>query len=141
MKKGAAIAPFSPVRLTNPGEQNVKKMMIAIVAGALCLATALSLLAASGKSASKQQIAHGEYLVKVIGQCGECHTPTDEKGEFVPGKWLQGTKVTSDNKLRVLEHGKVVAEIPNHALTDDAPVYKRPLARWEPSVSREMPED
>jgi phosphoribosylformylglycinamidine synthase II len=49
-------------------------------------------------------------------------------------------KVTTDNKLRVLEHGKVVAEIPNQALTDDAPVYKRPLARWEPSVPREKPE-
>ncbi len=49
-------------------------------------------------------------------------------------------QVTADNKLRVLEHGKVVAEIPNQALTDDAPVYKRPLARWEPSVPREMPE-
>jgi len=49
-------------------------------------------------------------------------------------------QVTSDNKLRVLEHGKVVAEIPNEALTDDAPVYKRPLARWEPSVPREIPE-
>jgi len=48
--------------------------------------------------------------------------------------------VTTDNKLRVLEHGKVVAEIPNQALTDDAPVYKRPLARWEPPVPREKPE-
>src|SRR4030081_1929047 len=48
-------------------------------------------------------------------------------------------RVTTDNRLRVLEHGKVVAEIPNRALTDDAPVYKRPLARWEPAVSREMP--
>jgi phosphoribosylformylglycinamidine synthase len=49
-------------------------------------------------------------------------------------------KVTTDNKLRVLHHGEVVAEIPNQALTDDAPVYKRPLARWEPPVPREMPE-
>jgi phosphoribosylformylglycinamidine synthase subunit PurL len=49
-------------------------------------------------------------------------------------------KVTSDNQLRVLHHGEVVAEIPNRALTDDAPVYKRPLTRWEPPVSREMPE-
>jgi phosphoribosylformylglycinamidine synthase subunit PurL len=48
--------------------------------------------------------------------------------------------VTLDNKLRVLEHGDVVAEIPNPALTDEAPVYKRPLARWEPPVPREMPE-
>jgi phosphoribosylformylglycinamidine synthase II len=49
-------------------------------------------------------------------------------------------KVTNDNQLRVLHHGEVVAEIPNRALTDDAPVYKRPLTRWEPPVSREMPE-
>ena len=49
-------------------------------------------------------------------------------------------KVTTDNKLRVLEHGDVVAEIPNQALTDDAPVYKRPLARWEPPVERDKPE-
>jgi phosphoribosylformylglycinamidine synthase len=49
-------------------------------------------------------------------------------------------RVTSDAKMRVLEHGKVVAEIPNAALTDDAPVYKRPLGRWEPPVEREMPE-
>ncbi len=49
-------------------------------------------------------------------------------------------KVTPDDILRVLEHGIVVAEIPNQALTDDAPVYKRPLARWEPPVPREMPD-
>jgi phosphoribosylformylglycinamidine synthase len=59
------------------------------------------------------------------------------------GKWgldaVEVGKVTTDNKLRVLEHGKIVAEIPNPALTDEAPVYKRPLARWEPPVSRELP--
>src|SRR6266567_1506267 len=49
-------------------------------------------------------------------------------------------KVTTGNTLRVLEHGKVVAEIPNTAPPDDAPVYERPLARWEPPVPREMPE-
>ncbi len=47
--------------------------------------------------------------------------------------------VTIGNRLRVLQHGKVVADIPNEALTDDAPVYKRPLSRWEPPVPREMP--
>ena len=49
-------------------------------------------------------------------------------------------RVTHDARMRVLEHGKIVAEIPNAALTDDAPVYQRPLARWEPPVEREMPE-
>ena len=49
-------------------------------------------------------------------------------------------RVTRDGKMRVLEHGQVVAEIPNEALTDEAPLYKRPLERWEPPVSREMPQ-
>src|SRR6202522_3619948 len=48
--------------------------------------------------------------------------------------------VTEDGKLRIRHHGQVVAEIPNPALADEAPVYKRPLERWEPPVPREMPE-
>src|SRR5947209_374947 len=48
-------------------------------------------------------------------------------------------RVTNDGKMRVLEHGEVVAEIHNEALTDDAPLYKRPLERWEPPVPRETP--
>jgi len=49
-------------------------------------------------------------------------------------------RVTNDGKLRVLQHGETVSEIPNEALTDDAPVYKRPIQRWEPRVPREMPD-
>ncbi len=48
-------------------------------------------------------------------------------------------RVTNDGKMRVLHHGEIVSEIPNEALTDDAPVYKRPLERWEAPVPREMP--
>jgi len=49
--------------------------------------------------------------------------------------------VTGQPTMRVLEHGNVVAEIPNAALTDDAPLYRRPLERWEPPVPREVPDD
>jgi phosphoribosylformylglycinamidine (FGAM) synthase-like enzyme len=49
--------------------------------------------------------------------------------------------VTRDNVMRVRQHGELVAEIPNEALTDDAPVYKRPMQRWEPPVEREMPKN
>src|SRR6266568_419724 len=49
-------------------------------------------------------------------------------------------RVISQPHMRVLEHGEVVADIPNTALTDDAPVYRRPLQRWEPPVAREMPQ-
>ena len=71
----------------------MKKMMIAIVVGALCIVAAHNGLAASGSGSSKQQIAHGEYLVKGIAGCGDCHTPMNEKGELIQEKWLQGTKL------------------------------------------------
>ena len=38
-------------------------------------------------------------------------------------------EVTADGLLRVKNHGAVVAEVPNRALTDEAPVYRRPVAR------------
>ena len=37
-------------------------------------------------------------------------------------------EVTSDGLLRVKERGTVVAQIPNGALTDEAPLYHRPMA-------------
>jgi phosphoribosylformylglycinamidine synthase len=37
-------------------------------------------------------------------------------------------EVTSDGMLRVRARGEVVADVPNRALTDDAPVYRRPTA-------------
>src|SRR5438270_5448293 len=37
-------------------------------------------------------------------------------------------EVTTDGMLRVKQNGRVVAEIPNRALTDEAPVYRRPMA-------------
>jgi phosphoribosylformylglycinamidine synthase len=39
--------------------------------------------------------------------------------------------VTDDGMLRVRERGVVVAEIPNGALTDEAPVYRRPMTEPE----------
>jgi phosphoribosylformylglycinamidine synthase subunit PurL len=44
-------------------------------------------------------------------------------------------EVTGDGQLRVKDHGAVVAEIPNRALTDEAPLYRRPMS--EPEYLRE----
>jgi phosphoribosylformylglycinamidine synthase len=48
-------------------------------------------------------------------------------------------RVTASGRLRVLEHGQVVADIPNSALTDDAPLYHRPMIPWEAPVPRSKP--
>ena len=45
-------------------------------------------------------------------------------------------KVTDDGMLRILDCHNVVAEIPNRALTDDAPIYKRTIS--VPSSTREI---
>ena len=71
----------------------MKRVMIAIAIAGLCLVAAYNSLAAPAKTAGKQQIAHGEYLVKGIAGCGDCHTPMNEKGEPIQAKWLQGTKL------------------------------------------------
>jgi phosphoribosylformylglycinamidine synthase II len=48
-------------------------------------------------------------------------------------------RVIAGGNMRVLQHGELQAEIPNAALTDEAPVYNRPTKRWEPPVSRDLP--
>src|SRR6266566_2163604 len=44
-------------------------------------------------------------------------------------------EVTTDGLLRVKDRGQDVAEIPNRSLTDDAPVYRRPMT--EPAYIKE----
>jgi mono/diheme cytochrome c family protein len=70
----------------------MKNLVMAIGAAAvLCLVLAgRSSAAPAGNS---KQIARGEYLVKAIGQCGDCHTPLTPTGGFVMDKWLQGKKL------------------------------------------------
>jgi phosphoribosylformylglycinamidine synthase subunit PurL len=58
-------------------------------------------------------------------------------------KWgLDGVvvgEVIPENRMRVKHHGEVVAEIPNEGLTDDAPLYHRPVGEWKPPVERSVP--
>ena len=50
----------------------------------------------SSSSSSKRSVrlTRGKYLVEGVGMCGECHTPTNEKGEPIPGKLLKGATLT-----------------------------------------------
>src|ERR1700758_2364803 len=42
--------------------------------------------------------------------------------------------VVPEPRLRILHHGELVADIPNQSLTDDAPVYHRPVGEWKAPV-------
>ena len=58
-------------------------------------------------------------------------------------KWgLDGVvvgEVINENRMRVKHHGEVVAEIPNEGLTEDAPLYHRPVGEWKAPVERGVP--
>jgi phosphoribosylformylglycinamidine synthase len=48
--------------------------------------------------------------------------------------------VQPDPRLRIRHHGVLVADIPNQSLTDDAPLYNRPVGTWKAPVSAEPSE-
>jgi mono/diheme cytochrome c family protein len=71
----------------------IRGAFIAIALGTgLCLSIVVQGSAAPTNK-GQAQIARGEYLVKGIGQCGDCHTPFTMTGGFVMDKWLQGKKL------------------------------------------------
>jgi mono/diheme cytochrome c family protein len=55
----------------------------------LVILGSLSLLAASPAS-EKSKVEKGRYIVQGVAACGDCHTPTNEKGEPLLGKELKG---------------------------------------------------
>ena len=74
----------------------MKKLLLASAVAEVLCTVALSSNAGSAKASPDKStmVAHGEYLVKEIGQCADCHTPFNDKGDYVQEKWLQGAKLT-----------------------------------------------
>jgi len=48
--------------------------------------------------------------------------------------------VQPEPRLRIRHHGVLVADIPNQSLTDDAPLYHRPVGVWNSPVPVDPPE-
>lgn len=60
-------------------------------------ATVLTVLAAADKAApaptSETVLKRGDYLVNRVGLCIDCHSPRNERGEFVTGAHLAGAPI------------------------------------------------
>jgi mono/diheme cytochrome c family protein len=54
---------------------------------AALLTTALS----AQTSDRTELIARGRYLVDNVVGCADCHSPRNERGEFIKEKWLMGS--------------------------------------------------
>jgi phosphoribosylformylglycinamidine synthase len=70
------------------------------------------------------------------------HKGREHEVEAIFEKWdlhaVQVGVVTDGDRLRVFERGTLVADVPNRALTDEAPVYHRPMhpPSWQADVQR-----
>ena len=49
--------------------------------------------------------------------------------------------VEPEPRLRIRHHGVLVADIPNKSLTDDAPLYHRPVGTWKAPIPLEPPDE
>ena len=49
--------------------------------------------------------------------------------------------VKPEPRLRIRHHGVLVADIPNESLTDDAPLYHRPVGTWKCPLPLDPPEE
>ncbi len=58
--------------------------------GAICLLVLVSLNFVQASAPKQSKVERGRYLVRGLAGCGDCHTPTDEKGVPIPGKELHG---------------------------------------------------
>ncbi len=61
-------------------------------AAAIMLMISVSICAQS-KPAGAATLARGKYLVENAGLCADCHSPRDQKGQFVREQWLQGAPI------------------------------------------------
>ncbi|MDH4065456.1 MAG: phosphoribosylformylglycinamidine synthase subunit PurL [Acidobacteriota bacterium] len=68
------------------------------------------------------------------------HKGREHEVEEVFEKWdlhaVQIGKVAEGDRLEIFERGQLVADVPNRALTDEAPVYRRPMREpdWQADV-------
>jgi phosphoribosylformylglycinamidine (FGAM) synthase-like enzyme len=93
----------------------------------------------SGMSAYEIMLSESQERMLLVAEKGR-----EEEVLRVFTKWgldavIAGT-VQPEPRLRIRYHGVLVADIPNTSLTDDAPLYHRPIGEWPSPVPHDPPE-
>ncbi len=69
------------------------KGIVVTVAAFALVTVAAAAAAGEPRSKPKGAVARGKYLVEQVAMCTDCHSPRNEKGEFVRERWLQGAAI------------------------------------------------
>ena len=94
----------------------------------------------TGMSAYEIMLSESQERMLLVAEKGR-----EDEVLRVFAKWgldavIVGT-VEPEPRLRIRHHGELVADIPNQSLTDDAPLYHRPVGTWKAPVPADPPEE
>ena len=92
----------------------------------------------TGMSAYEIMLSESQERMLLVAEKGR-----EDEVLRVFAKWgldavIVGT-VEPEPRLRIRHHGTLVADIPNQSLTDDAPLYHRPIGKWKAPVPLDPP--
>ncbi len=87
----------------------------------------------TGMSAYEIMLSESQERMLLVAEKGR-----EDEVLRVFAKWgldavIVGT-VKPESRLRIRHHGVLMADIPNESLTDDAPLYRRPVGTWKAPV-------
>ncbi len=94
----------------------------------------------TGMSAYEIMLSESQERMLLVAEKGR-----EDEVLRVFAKWgldavIVGT-VRPESRLRIRHHGVLVADIPNQSLTDDAPLYHRPVGTWTSRIPLDAPSD
>jgi phosphoribosylformylglycinamidine synthase len=94
----------------------------------------------TGMSAYEIMLSESQERMLLVAEKGR-----EDEVLRVFAKWgldavIVGT-VQPEPRLRIRHHGELIADIPNQSLTDDAPLYHRPIGTWNAGAPKDPPEE
>ena len=92
----------------------------------------------TGMSAYEIMLSESQERMLLVAEKGREHEVLSVFAKWGLDASIVGT-VIGEARMRILHHGEVVADIPNQSLTDDAPLYHRPVGTWKAPVPLDPP--
>ena len=94
----------------------------------------------TGMSAYEIMLSESQERMLLVATMGREHEVLSVFAKWGLDAVIVGT-VEPEPRLRIRHHGVLVADIPNKSLTDDAPLYHRPVGIWNCPVPVYPPEE
>ena len=94
----------------------------------------------TGMNSYEIMLSESQERMLLVAEAGRENEVLDVFAKWGLDAVIVGT-VKPEPRLRIRHHGVLVADIPNESLTDDAPLYHRPVGTWKAPVPLDSPDE